>query len=258
MALADQRSKARLNERALPFGNAFDVDALDKSVNDDKAKRPAVLELLRRHRDANQHVAARGVGLFDRVGGGEDLGDGCPAASEFRGDGRGVGREFRKAAFHRHIRDGDRELRGVWRRSESRRTAQGDRARWTGRRRQRARRHARRRHRLSVCEVCGHREGDSRHGCSRSPLRKHTPCAAFSKAQAAAPPLLPVITNSSAGQERQLLCGEPRRNSGGGVSKYRSCNMEGTPLGARDRAVGGNRSRAGFDRNAATPYFSSP
>ena len=43
MALADQRSKPSLNERALSFGNAFDVDAFDESVDHDKAKRPPFL-----------------------------------------------------------------------------------------------------------------------------------------------------------------------------------------------------------------------
>ena len=74
----------------------------------------------------------------------------------------------------------------------------------------------------------------------RPPLRKQTPCAPLSKAQAAAPPLLPMITNSSAGEERQLFCSELRRNWAPEVAKYRCCNMEGTPLGRRSRAVGGD------------------
>ena len=75
MALADQRSQPSLNERALLFRNAFHVNAFDKPVDHDETKLSPILELLRRHRDANQHIPVCGVGLFNCVGGGEDLGD---------------------------------------------------------------------------------------------------------------------------------------------------------------------------------------
>ena len=114
MALADQRSEPSLHERALSFGDALDIDALDEPVDHDEAQRSPVLELLRRHRDANQHIAPRGVGLLDRVGGGEDFGDGHPPPVESRRDGGGLGREFGKAPFHRHIRNGDGEAWRHW------------------------------------------------------------------------------------------------------------------------------------------------
>ena len=129
MALADQRSQTSLNERALPFGNAFHVHAFDKPVDYDKAKRSPVLELLRRHRDANQHIAARRVGLFDRVGGGEDLGDGHSPASDLCDNGSGLCLEFWKAAFDRDIGNGDGEVRSVLRRGESCWTGYSD-GRW--------------------------------------------------------------------------------------------------------------------------------
>ena len=102
MALADQRSQSSLNKRALPFRNAFHVNAFDKPVDHDEAKRLPILELLRRHRDANQHIAMRGIRLFDCVGGGEDFGDGHPPAADFRGNGAGLGLQFWKTALDRH------------------------------------------------------------------------------------------------------------------------------------------------------------
>ena len=101
MALADQRSEPGLNERALFFGDTFDIDALDEPVDHDEPQRSPVLELLWRHRDANQHIAPRSVGLLDRVGGGEDLRDGHPPAADSRGDGGGLRLELGKAAFDR-------------------------------------------------------------------------------------------------------------------------------------------------------------
>jgi hypothetical protein len=143
VAPSDQRSQPSLNERALLFRNAFHVEAFDKPVDHDETKLSPTLKLLRRHRDANQHIPVCGIGLFDRVGGGEDLGDGDPPASDFGGNGRGFGLEFWKAAFDRHVRDGNGEIRSVLRRRKSRRAGYDDCSRRAGRRRQRARRHAR-------------------------------------------------------------------------------------------------------------------
>src|SRR5208282_4599199 len=135
VALADQGSKPRLDERPLLLGNAPDIEALDEAVNHDKAKRSAVLQLLRRDRDANQNVAASGIGLLDRVGGRENFGNGHPLASDARGNGGGLGLEVRKAPVDDNVRNGYREVRSIRRRSETRRAGYGYRPWRTGRRR---------------------------------------------------------------------------------------------------------------------------
>jgi len=141
VTFADQRSKPGLHQRALILGDAFRVDSLDEAVEHDKTKRPAVLQLLRRDCDANQHVAASGVSLLDRIGGGENIGDAHPPAADFLDDGGGLGLEFGKAPADRHIRDGDGEARSIGWRSQAGRVRQGYRPRWTGCRSEGCRRH---------------------------------------------------------------------------------------------------------------------
>ena len=143
MALADQRREPRLNDRALPLGNTLGVDALDESVDDDEPERSAILELLRRNRDAHENESVRGVGLLDRIGRGEHLRDGYAPAADSRGDRVGLGRKFRKASLDRDVPDGDGQLRSVGRRRQPRRTGNGDRPRRARRRGQGGGRHAR-------------------------------------------------------------------------------------------------------------------
>ncbi len=172
MALADQRGEPSLNDSALFLGDPFDIDALNEAVDHDKPQRSPILELLRRHRDANQHIAMSGVGLLDRVGGGEDFGDGHPPASDAGGNGGGLGPKFGKAPVDDNVRNGYGEVRSIRRRSETRRTGYGYRPRRTGRRRQRAGRHPRGRNDLPARQARRHRERPSQKQERRPPRSK--------------------------------------------------------------------------------------
>ena len=174
MALADQRGEPSLNESALFLGDPFDIDALNEAVDHDKPQRSPILELLRRHRDANQHIAMSGVGLLDRVGGGEDFGDGHPPASDAGGNGGGLGPKFGKAPVDDNVRNGYGEVRSIRRRSETRRTGYGYRPRRTGRRRQRAGRHPRGRNDLPARQARRHRERPSQKQERRPPHSKRS------------------------------------------------------------------------------------
>jgi hypothetical protein len=169
MTLADQRSKPRLDERPLLLGNALHVEALDEAIDHDKPKRSAVLQLLRRHRDAHQHISPRGVGLLDYVGSRENFGDGHPPASDAGGNGGGQGLKLGKAPVDNNFRNGYREVRGIRRRSETRRTGYGYCRRRTGRRRQRAGGHPRGRNELPARHGRRHRKRPSQKQKRRPP-----------------------------------------------------------------------------------------
>ena len=245
MALADQRSEPSLNERALFLGDSFDIDALDEAVDHDKPQRSPILELLRRHRDANQHIAASGVGLLDRVGGGEDFGDGHPPASDAGGNGGGLGLEFGKAPVDDNVRNGYGEVRSIRRRSETRRTGYGYRPRRTGRRRQRAGRHPRGRNDLPARQARRHRERPSQKQERRPPRSKRLlgePSRNWRLAgvQEPAPDGLSERKDSRVlfqreiargERRRQRFCGEMRRLSGGLAPKRKVCGGSGTVNG---------------------------
>jgi hypothetical protein len=121
MPLADQRGHPCRHQRLLLFRHAADIDRLDEPVDHDQAKGPAILQLLRRHRDAGQHIAASGVSPLNRIGGGENIGDAdFPAAKSDRNGGR-FGLKFGKAAAHRHIRQSDGQILRAGPRGQTRR-----------------------------------------------------------------------------------------------------------------------------------------
>ena len=229
MALADQRSQTSLNERALPFGNAFHVDALDKPVDHHEAKRSPILELLRRHRDANQHIAARCVGLFDCVGGREDLATVTRLPLSFAVtasvSASSSGKPPSTVTFEMATERFEAFWGGV--------SPAGL---------------------VTVIAPAGPAGGANvlgvtRDGATACPFARPVAIERATAATAIAGPFFggrrralpfprPKLPScrccrdykSSTGKERQLLCGELRREFSRRVSKYRCCNMEVTPL----------------------------
>ena len=99
MTYADQRRRARAHDASLALRNAVDVNGLDKTVDHDNPQRAAVNQLLRRHRDAHEHVAVQGIGPLDCVSDRVDRRKTDVLARDRRDKRIGLVLQFRKAAL---------------------------------------------------------------------------------------------------------------------------------------------------------------